>query len=68
MCTGSLSAEGSVVPRNLLEVTRPRTRRFALYALFAVYANRNTALLKMGVVSIESSHEANPEQLSDWQL
>ena len=35
----------SVVPRNVFDVTRPRN--FPLYALFAVSANRNTALLKV---------------------
>ena len=41
----------SFVPRKLLEVTRPRTRKLALYALFAVYANPKILLLKVGVVT-----------------
>ena len=41
----------SVVPRDLSQVTRPRTRNFALYALFAVCGNLNTVLLRVGVVA-----------------
>ena len=56
----------SVVPRYVLEVPRPRTRYFAVYAVFAVSANRNTALLKVSQ-SIPLG-EANSEPLSYFYL